>query len=237
MAQYILDFEDTDYPYQAVIKSTLGGYIGQIPLSASLVAFTAGQASEVAQVTVLPMGGLGSTTIQFSQYDWANCVPAPSDFSTNAKIMAYLSTYFTGQAIAPTPPTITMSPIISNPTSLDLGVNGTYTATLVGIADIVAVQSENIGSIGACTIKKWVLTIGNNNADDVVNANIFKISSLGAKKIIATIPIKVGVVGIEVVEAIDTTILSDDLIGIEYIVPLGIGKVDIASSCIFVEVA
>lgn len=104
MAKYILDFEDTNFPYQAVIRTAADStYIGQIPLSASLVAFSEGQASGTAQVTALPLGGAGPTTIQFDNYDWANCVPALSDFSTNAKIMAYLTTYFSGQAIVPTP--------------------------------------------------------------------------------------------------------------------------------------
>jgi hypothetical protein len=101
---YILDFQDTNFPYQAVIKTAAGSmYIGQIPLSASLVGFSSGQSGSSAQVTVLPMGGFGSTAIKFSEYDWAKCVPTPSDFTTNAGIMSYLSTYFTGQAIVPTP--------------------------------------------------------------------------------------------------------------------------------------
>lgn len=229
MALQYLDAETI--PYFVVLRSSGGGYQGSWSSAYSMK--YQGDYAVLIGHNNAEMG----LKVKFDEMDWGACLPVPDPIPTDTEgYMAYLSTIFTGQAIAPTPPTTTMSPIISNPTSLDLGVDGTYTATLVGIADIVAVQSENIGSIGACTIKKWVLTIGNNNADDVVKANIFKISSLGAKKIIATIPIRVGVVGIEVVEAIDTTILSDDLIGIEYIVLLGTGNVSIASSCVFVEI-
>lgn len=98
MALYYLDAQDANYPYQVVRKRLSdGGYVGQMPMSASLVAFSEGKISGTAQVTVLPMGGLGSTTIQLNDYDWASCLPEPTAYSTDAEIMAYLSVLFTGQ--------------------------------------------------------------------------------------------------------------------------------------------
>lgn len=98
MALYYLDAQDANYPYQVVRKRLSdGGYVGQMPISASLVSYSEGSVSQVSQVMVLPMGGLGSTSIQFNQYDWAACLPELTDSSTDAKIMAYLSTLFTGQ--------------------------------------------------------------------------------------------------------------------------------------------
>jgi hypothetical protein len=235
MARYILDFEDTNYPYQAVIKTAADSlYIGQIPLSASLVGFSAGQAGSSAQVTILPMGGFGSTDIKFSEYDWANCVPAPSDFSTNAKIMAYLTTYFTGQAIAPTPvtPTMSVQTIYSQPFTLDLAVDGLYCASPVGTPMIAARESVVVPA-GYTVASIAFFAKGNN--DTAIPFSIYAFDPDDVETIIISDAIPVNAEGIFTYSApTEIALPADWRIGIEYSVPLGRGTVSISGSAILV---
>ncbi len=115
--KYYFDAEDTDFPYQVVVRNSDGTYVGQCAMSASLGAYTKGSAGVSSQAQASPLNG-SPLTIRFTDYDWASCSPLPSDYSTDEAIMAYLSILFTGQygtLVPPTPTSNSMNIFQSQP--------------------------------------------------------------------------------------------------------------------------
>ena len=135
--------EDTDYPYQVVVRKSDGTYVGKCAMSASLGAYTKGSAGVSSQAQASPLNG-SPLTIRFTDYDWALCSPLPSDYSTDEAIMAYLSTLFTGQYGTLVPPiTTAMNLILTQPIGIiDNGVDGTSYMALSSTQGVATTAAE-----------------------------------------------------------------------------------------------
>jgi len=163
MALQYLDAEAI--PYFVVLRSSNGDYQGSWSSAYSMK--YQGDYAVLIGHNNAEMG----LKVKFDEIDWGACLPTPDPIPTDTEsYMTWLSTIFTGQAIAPTPPSPTPPQImIYNTTPIDsvdgtLGLNS-YIPLDAGTGVPVA-AFENIGNIGvAATITQVIANISRNSLD------------------------------------------------------------------------
>lgn len=114
-------------PYQVILREADGSYTDQFPQS-----FYVSREGNGFHAN----GGTGAHFLKrdFSAIDWGACLPVPDPIPTDTEgYMAYLSTYFTGQAIAPIPATPMQQYFFTNPITEDFSSDDIFIPISGGI--------------------------------------------------------------------------------------------------------
>jgi hypothetical protein len=211
-------------PYQVILREADGSYSDQYPQS-----FYVSREGNGFRAN----GGTGDHFLKrdFSAIDWGACLPLPDPIPTDTEgYMTWLSTYFSGQAIAPTPvtPTMSVQTIYSQPFTLDLAVDGTYCASPAGTPAIVARESVVVPA-GYTVVSTVLFADGDNNT--AIPFRIYAFDPDDNETIIISDTIPVNAQGVLTYSApTEIEIPVDWRIGVEYAVPLGTGTVNISGS-------